>query len=174
MSTYTVSKVKTFKGREGEGFNADLLCDGKKVGEVINDASGGCIDFHWLDFASTRVDVNWIGYNATPVVLRCTPQEAAFYEFLRGKTWTLDLAGHDADNSPVQHDPDSYAGFLVDEFLDDRRFRRICKTKTMFRLSTDENGVLRTLSVAFSPNVKAKVVEKYGDKIEYFLNERLA
>ena len=43
-----VRKVKSFKGREGNGFNADLYVtgakhcpDGTRAAEVIDDASGG-------------------------------------------------------------------------------------------------------------------------------------
>ena len=173
MPTYKVAKVKTFKGREGEGFNADLIRDGKKVAEVINDASGGCLDFHWLDYASTRVAVNWTGYHNDTVVLRCTPQEAALYEFLRGKTWTLDLAGHDADNSPVQHDPESYVGELVDKFLNDKRFRRMCKTQTLFRLMGDEAGTWRVLKTVFTPTVRAAIATRHPNLAEV-MNETFA
>lgn len=173
MPTYKVAKVKTFKGREGEGFNADLIRDGKKVAEIINDASGGCLDFHWLDFAATRVDVNWTGYHNDPVVLHCTPQEAALYEFLRGKTWTLDLAGHDADNSPVQHDPESYASELVGKFLDDKRFRRMCKTQTLFRLMGDEVGAWRVIKAQYTLVLKERMQARYPTIVEV-LNETYA
>lgn len=33
---YTVKKIKTFRGHEGEGFNAELYRDGKKISRKIN------------------------------------------------------------------------------------------------------------------------------------------
>lgn len=41
MPTYTVSNVKTFKGRQGEGYSCDLLADGRKIADVLEGASGG-------------------------------------------------------------------------------------------------------------------------------------
>lgn len=49
LPKFTVSKIKTFIGNEGQGFNATLHRDGKVVAEVIDDASGGSVDFRWLD-----------------------------------------------------------------------------------------------------------------------------
>lgn len=41
MSKYTVKGIKTFRGMEGQGFNATLYRDGKKVGLVIDEGNGG-------------------------------------------------------------------------------------------------------------------------------------
>ncbi len=73
---YTVNAVKTFMGREGYGFNCNLLCNGKKVAFVIDDASGGMINIQWLDYGKER-DEN-----------RRTPAEAEFCEHIKGKTYT--------------------------------------------------------------------------------------
>lgn len=45
---YTVSKVKFFRARNGEGFNATLLCNGKPVAEVDDEGNGGCLRWLWL------------------------------------------------------------------------------------------------------------------------------
>ena len=173
MPTYKVTKVKTFKGREGEGFNADLLKDGKKVAEVINDASGGEVDFHWLDFKSPSAFVNnWVGYQGQPTDIRCTPEEASFYEFLRGKAWDIG-AGIGRASEMVQHDPQSYVGVLVDKFLNDKRFRRLCKTQTLFRLTGDEEGTWHVIKIKFTPVVRARMTTRYPN-LDTVMNETFA
>jgi len=45
--SYTLKNIRTFKGMEGMGgFNATLYRDGIKIGEVINDDSGGPNCYH--------------------------------------------------------------------------------------------------------------------------------
>src|SRR5687768_17542817 len=49
IMAYEAKGIKTFRGQEGEGYNASLYRDGKKVAFVIDDASGGMLDVEWLD-----------------------------------------------------------------------------------------------------------------------------
>lgn len=43
FGVYSIRNVRTFKGMEGMGgFNLTLCKNGKAIGEVINDDSGGC------------------------------------------------------------------------------------------------------------------------------------
>ena len=46
---YSISKVKTFEGVEGMGFNCTVLCDGKPVAKVTDDAWGGECRWDWTD-----------------------------------------------------------------------------------------------------------------------------
>jgi hypothetical protein len=61
---YTVKSVKTFRGREGQGFNATLLCNGKPVAHVDDDANGGCYDFHWLNKDRAQAQADEDAFNA--------------------------------------------------------------------------------------------------------------
>lgn len=56
--SYTLKSVKTFRGREGQGFNATLLHNGRAVAEVDDMANGGCYRWHWLakDREQARAD----------------------------------------------------------------------------------------------------------------------
>ena len=49
---YTVTKVKTFQGMEGAGFNATLCKDGEPIALVIDEGCGGCYLCRWLDRAA--------------------------------------------------------------------------------------------------------------------------
>lgn len=48
MSNYSITGLKTFRGNEGYGFNANLLIDGRKVAFVYDDANGGCYRYEWV------------------------------------------------------------------------------------------------------------------------------
>ena len=43
----TVKNVKTFRGMEGDGFNANLYFDNKKICFVMDSANGGEYDYEW-------------------------------------------------------------------------------------------------------------------------------
>lgn len=45
---YSVTRMKVFRGREGYGFNADLLRDGKKAAFVYDEASGGSYNYEFV------------------------------------------------------------------------------------------------------------------------------
>ena len=42
---YSVAKVKSFRGTDGYGFNADLMKDGRKIAFVIDEGCGGCLHY---------------------------------------------------------------------------------------------------------------------------------
>lgn len=51
------------------------------------------------------------------------------------------------------------------------QFKRWCKAKTMFRLKGDAKDQWRQVTSPFTPAVKKFLVEKYGDTLEFVLNE---
>lgn len=48
LSDFSLSGVKTFRGREGTGCNAFIVLNGKKIAEVLDDASGGEVSIHFV------------------------------------------------------------------------------------------------------------------------------
>lgn len=46
---YEVKNVKSFIGREGHGFACSVYKDGKKIGEALEPADGGPMDFRWTE-----------------------------------------------------------------------------------------------------------------------------
>src|SRR5690606_29808098 len=46
-TAYSLAKLKTFNGRQGQGFSADLLHNGRRVGTVVDEANGGCYHCRW-------------------------------------------------------------------------------------------------------------------------------
>ena len=56
---------------------------------------------------------------------------------------------------------------------DDERYRKLCARKTLFRLKGDEEGHWRALRARFGPQMRASLVDHYGDRLEAILNESL-
>jgi hypothetical protein len=46
---YEVKNVKDFIGLEGHGFACTVYKDGKKIGEAVDTAGGGPVDFRWTE-----------------------------------------------------------------------------------------------------------------------------
>lgn len=69
-------------------------------------------------------------------------------------------------------DADEIIDDLFQEWLDAKELKRLTAGRTTFKLKSDKEGEYRTIKVPFSPEQKAKVVAKYGDRIDFFLNER--
>lgn len=87
---YTVTGVKSFRGREGYGFNATLHRDGRKVAHVIDDGNGGCYRYEWLgkDLATQRADATALSdYAATlpPIEPGTGPVPALCVDMLVGE-----------------------------------------------------------------------------------------
>lgn len=77
---YTVKGIKTFRGMEGEGYNASLYRDGKRVAEVVDDASGGPLMIEWKDRASWRTPVEVVGYEGRKYTVNMSPEEKLLHE----------------------------------------------------------------------------------------------
>lgn len=167
MSNYTVKNIKTFTGHEGPGYNATLYRDGKKVALVIDDATGGEMEFEWLDFKAPRVTVDWFNYKGEPDQIKCTPEEALLYEHIRGKTWAI------SDDDPNhQTSPDIYVDELVNDTIVNQTYARKCKKVTLYRLKSDGEGEYWSINRPYSPEVKAGIEKKHGDNLLEIFNER--
>jgi uncharacterized protein YodC (DUF2158 family) len=163
MPTYAARKIKTFLGREGHGFNAELLKDGQPVAFVMNAADGGPYDIEWYDRSNPKVEVtnpeNGHKY-------RVSPEEAALLDHT--KDMVFDMLGH--DRKPLHMGIDGYIEELVLAQTERKRLERACKTKTAFRLKAQRKGDYYTLNTPYTPQVHAHLVSKYGDQLEIVYN----
>lgn len=48
IEDFSLQAVKTFKGMEGHGFNANLMVKGKKIAEIIDSGNGGEMNIHYI------------------------------------------------------------------------------------------------------------------------------
>lgn len=122
MSEYTVSKVKTFRGREGYGFNAELLRDGSPIAFVIDEANGGVYHFEWHDCGQPRIQVESQRLDGSPLILKCTPEESKLRLHVKGKTIRMMDKDYNVDM-------DMFVGILVDEFETHKRIKRAMAKK---------------------------------------------
>jgi hypothetical protein len=167
--TYDVKSVKTFRGTDDEGYNAVLTREGKPVAEAVYDGGGGEVNLYWLDYeVRPRVEVQWTSYDGQPMVIACTPEEARLYEQIRGQTFVCEYF----PDNPSPMSPDVFIGSLVEDFLNDKRFKRLCKTQTLFRLQGDPTGVYRTCKHVYDEAMKAHLRQKHGTTIVEILNEK--
>jgi len=118
MSKYSVRKVKTFRGREGHGFNAELLCDNIPVAFVMDEANGGTYHYEWYDLKSPRIPVEVVEYGRSRT-LQCTPEEAKLRAAINGKTYTCEI-----NNQVYDVGIDMFVGMLVDEWETVKKAKR--------------------------------------------------
>lgn len=142
---YNVKGVKSFLGREGYGFNAILYRGKTKIAFVIDDANGGCYHYDWYD----------------------KTEDARLREHCDS------LPKQTIYDTEISVDPDMLMSELVDKFENDKRFSRLCKNSTVFRLKGDpKDGYQVYKKVPYNEAMKKLLVEKYGDTIEEILNEK--
>ena len=164
---YEVKNVKSFRGMEGHGYNASLYRDGNKVALIMDEGNGGEVSAEWVDRNAVLQSVQSVNYKGESYVRRCTPEEAILVEYMKGKK--VDLG---QGLGEVDLDLGMFVGQLMDAYENAKRFNRICKTKTLFRVNGDEQGSYRQVPQPFSKKVKYYIVGKYGDKVEVILNEQ--
>jgi hypothetical protein len=135
---------------EGEGFNATLCRDGKKIAFVIDDATGGDVQIQWANAGSQGAE------------------EKRLMEFLKK------LPAEQSEGIEYSVDPGIFVAALVDENATEKRLRRIFRKQTLFRLKEDrtDDDKWRVLKAPFSPGVKAQLVKRYGDRLGQVLNEQ--
>lgn len=112
---YTLSNVKTFNGRQGQGFSATLSLDGRKVADVIDEANGGCSRFYWL--AKDRTQAN--------------ADERTLTEYVATLPPTM------FDGEPLTMDIDLFVSNLVEDINVARQFARWSKNSIVFSVGRD-------------------------------------
>jgi len=171
MSKFEVKGVKSFPGHDGmKGFSANLYCDGKKVCEVFDLAYGGCYEYRWLDYKKPRVVVKTTNYKGESFDRKCTPAEAKLVKHLEGKTYECPYSG---ETRPLGED--MYLAEIVEEYENEKRMKRLCRTKVMVKLASDKEDTYSTFKAKWSPEVKAKLEEwakKNGETVIEWVNER--
>lgn len=143
---WCVKNVKVFAGMEGQGFNCSLYRGDKKVAEAIDDASGGPVDFRWLGAKENA---------------------EAFAAYCRNlPKWGSEFGVCDSDLFDTT--PDIAIENMVNEVLNDRRLRKHCQNKILFRVPGD--GVLpgdwRTIKGTFTVAAVASMKRRFGENVE--------
>lgn len=171
MSKYSVKSVKSFMGREGHGCNASLYRDGKKVALVGDMADGGEIDVDWMDCKAPRVKIEFVDYMGKTSVRRGTPEEAELYKHIRHMLYVCSITG-----KTVSAGIDTFIASLVDAYENEKRLKKLCKKKTLFRIKSEtyKSGEWRVISAPYDERVKKHLTDKYGSDLGEVKNEKVA
>jgi len=144
---YSIKNIKTFKGMEGMGgFNLTLYRGKTKVAIIINDDCGGCNMYH---FCNGNGDYN--------------REEREIFDAHVAKVIEDDF---EPDDQFIDH--------LFNKTTNDRRFKRLCKKQTLFRIKGDAEGEYRVYNHIYDAGMKAHMEKQYGDKIIEVLNDQYA
>lgn len=162
MSVYTVRGVKTFKGRDGTGYNCTLLRDGNPVAVVLEGANGGEVRFHWS-----------VMYGKAPYLMsdgrtvQIGAEEALLRDHIKGKTVTY-------DGTELELTLGMFVEQLVNEHEADLLMKRRCRASTCYRLKTQDPGQFMVAAVIFTKEIGEKLRAQCGERLEIIYNEKYA
>jgi len=154
----TIRKFKTFVGMEGHGFNAELMAEGKPVAFVIDDANGGCLNWHWYKEGMRGYKAGAPSQAAVEDMLRQT----VAYKESKGRFPTLGDSIH-LDTAMIN---------IVCEFEQEKQVRRWCRTKVVGRYPDTPKGEYSTWACKPTPENIAKIKEANKGKSLEVINER--
>lgn len=145
----SVTKVKTFNGHEGPGYNCDLLRDGVLVAHVINEGNGGEPYFQWTDLKSWR------------------KTEEDLTAFMKTQPQWKSSCGDKMYDMTL----DIYLERLISDFAEFKRIRVKAKKNTLYVTSDQDPGSYQVVNRPFSPSEKMRIITKHPTAV--FLNEHL-
>ena len=165
---YKVKNIKTFRGMEGIGFNANLYRGTKKIALVIDDAQGGPFRYEWEDYKAERVSIDGKDYSGREFTYKGTPEEKLLVEYAS----SLPSIKHGGIEIPTS--PDLIVEKLINEVEDRRHFKKLAKTKTLFRYEGDDtsNNEWRVYKKPFSLEFIEALQKASKTKIISYINEK--
>jgi hypothetical protein len=143
---YNIKNVKSFMGMDCPGYNLSLYKGSTKIADVINDGSGGCVDFRYVNKEVQTQFEN---------MLKAFPK---YYDSFYEKEVTMD--------------DETFVCILLDEYETNKKFKRECKKKTLYRLKTDTPDQYWTMKMEFSQKVKDHLIKKHADNLLEIINEK--
>ena len=138
-----------FMSEETQCFTASIYIDNKKVGTVKNNGKGGCNLYNFKD----------------------EEVEQKFYAYCRS------LPAIEFMNEPLPMDDELFIGKLLQKHAENKRYKNLCKDKFVFKLKSDDEDVLHSIKKIKGKSIedfKAWLYSKYGDEVDYILNEKIA
>lgn len=156
---YHLKKIKTFNGREGGGYEAEIYLGKKKVAHALNEGNGGCDFFHFINKEDEQ-----------PFVEFCK----RWYQTSAAKAEFEKLTAHygtDAGDYGTSYAMEAWVSDFLDARETEKTLKRWSKTKTPFRLVGDDPGNWRTVNAPISAEVVTWIRNKYGDQVETIYSE---
>lgn len=145
MPKFEVKKVKSFTGRDGQGYNVDLWMDGAKIAYVLNEGNGGETNFEFVSKEAEKKFEDFIAahppYEVDDDLKNLYPNGMA--------TMTRCI----------------FVGMLLDNRETSQKIGRACKAKTIFKLPNDKLGEYRFYKIKFDQRAKEIVLKKHPTAI---------
>lgn len=167
MTKYSITAIKAFLGRDGHGFSANLLADGKKVATLLDEACGGQMRIDWLLDAPEGRRVLETAFTE---FVRAEYERGGGHEGYLARMQALGL--HFEGDSGLTNDQ-AKAEYWINQYVDRAETRkkllRWCKTKTVFGL-VDEPGKYRTLTRPYTPAGEQFIRQQYGERVKFVVN----
>jgi hypothetical protein len=130
---YSVKNLRTFRGMEGTGVNSTLYENGKKIGNVDDEGSGGCLRFDdWNIEKRINEELKNVG--------KVKYDEDSTYDFT--------------------YDAETLLNEIIDKALEDKEWKRKCRTKTLVITSDCTEGQYIAWKYPYEAKIKAHI-EKY-------------
>jgi hypothetical protein len=152
---YTLKAIKTFTGREGYGFNANLYKGGKKIGMVRDMADGGCYhyDLPKDDIRVLQDDISDLGEVSVKL------GEYSFNEKLS--------------------ELDTFVSHLLGDIEQDKQLRKLVKKNKIVLIGKELNDdgfpKVWTLDGVLTPQTKSALERlNWWDEVDYIYNERIS
>lgn len=152
----SVRNVKEFRELSDDSlaFSCTVLFDGEVIAKASDNGNGGAIRFDRLGESGKYAEAE-----AYAKSLPMTPLHV----------------GDGQEPLMIQTDLEVVVNALVIDTLNRKEeiawFKRNCKKNVLFRIKGDKVGTWRTIKGAFTPQVKAHIVAKYGETLEEIANE---
>lgn len=157
--TFEIKKVKKFMGMDCPGYNLDLWMNGQLIAHVVNDGSGGCTHFHYVD-REGRPD---------------RAVEKTFEDYCKALPPEIqnDEQGKRLWPNGLPMDAELFVSMLFGRWEVEKKVRRDCAKHTCFKLPQDGDGQFRIQkNTPFGDAIKARILSRYPNAV--FINEALA
>lgn len=166
LANYSLKSIKSFRGMEGHGYSANLVLDGKKVAEVLDDASGGPLRIDWLD--TEYVNGQRRQWNDEIETQRMTKQEAAFEALVMA----LPQRKCEYAESGLRYDS---SDIVIEEMVNDQLGMKKLKSMLKTKVLIVKGGALYSMKMIDLGRQVAAYMQKYPEaKILNTMEEQAA
>lgn len=156
VTGYSLKGVKTFIGMDGHGLNATLLRDGKPVAFILDEGCGG----------EMRFDFNCRMHGTSA-------EQDRWDAFIEGEKAKLDDTKKDGFGLTERGymDDAAWVNKQVDDMLNEKRFRRLCKTNILFQVGEKVGGP--EFQSVKGLQFRSHIEKKYAGQKLRFLNDEV-
>ena len=149
---FDIKGLKTWRSRDGGGYQYTLTHNGKAVATVTNDGNGGPTDIEW---SSLTWDGNLaVGADATPAQVKKATAQAALSKAAKDAldAFVASLPPHQWCGKNLKVD----AGWVASEMVNIAETRKSLRSKTIFRVDGTEYQIKAVYDAKVAAYIKGK------------------